>query len=107
MSAADFKINDASLSSHCLIYEVIAELILARGTLPVTQIGHYLWSRDVARWFRYGLSVAGPFVSRCLTSLTMLPFPHPAHRTGWADFPLPALGERFTRSPTGDGAAAC
>jgi transposase len=48
-----------------------------------------------------------PFVRRCLTSFTMLPFPHPAHRTGWADFPLPALGERFTMSPTGDGAAAC
>ena len=31
----------------------------------------------------------------------------PHHRTGWADFPLPALGERFTMSPTGDGAAAC
>ena len=30
------------------------------------------WSRDVARWFRYGLSVAGPFVCRCLTSLTVL-----------------------------------
>jgi hypothetical protein len=29
---------------------------------------------------------------------------HPAHRTGWADFPLPALGERFTMSPTRDGA---
>jgi hypothetical protein len=26
MRAADFKINDASLSSHCLIYEVIAEV---------------------------------------------------------------------------------
>ena len=63
-----------------------------------------MWSRDVARWCRCGLSVAGPFVRRCLTSLTMLPFPHPAHRTGWADFPRPALGERFTMSPTGDGA---
>src|SRR5712671_3952377 len=66
--------------------------------------GAVVWSRDVARWCRCGLSVAGPFVRRCLTSLTMLPFPHPAHRTGWADFPLPALGERFTMSPTGDGA---
>ena len=47
----------------------------------------------MARWYRCGLSVAGPFVRRCLTSHTMLPFPHPAHRTGWADFPLPALGE--------------
>ena len=58
----------------------------------------------VSGW--YGLSVAGPFVCRCLTSFTMLPFPHPAHRTGWADFPLPALGERFTMSPTGDGSSA-
>src|SRR5438132_11705745 len=30
---------------------------------------------------------------RCLIGLAMLPFPHPAHRTGCADFPLPALGE--------------
>src|ERR1035438_1954869 len=66
----------------------------------------HLWSRDVARWCRCGLSVAGPFVRRCLTSLTMLPFPHPAHRTGCADFPLPPLGERFTMSHTGDGVAA-
>jgi hypothetical protein len=28
----------------------------------------------VARWFRFGLSVAGPFVCRCLTSLAMLRF---------------------------------
>ena len=39
--------------------------------------------------------------------LAILPFPHPAHRTGWADFPLPALAEGFTMSPAGDGAAAC
>jgi hypothetical protein len=28
----------------------------------------------VARWCRCGLSVAGPFVRRCLTSHTMLPY---------------------------------
>src|SRR5260370_9195655 len=28
----------------------------------------YVWSRDVARWCRWGLSVPGPFVRRCLTS---------------------------------------
>jgi hypothetical protein len=28
----------------------------------------------VARWVRFGLSVAGPFVCRCLTSRTMLRF---------------------------------
>ncbi len=42
-----------------------------------------VWSRDVARSCRCSLSVAGPFVRRCLTSLTMLPFPYPAHRTGY------------------------
>jgi hypothetical protein len=47
----------------------------------------------VARWFRWSLSVADPFVCRCLTSSAMLPFPHPAHRTGRADLPHPALGE--------------
>ena len=28
----------------------------------------------MARWFRFGLSDAGPFVCRCLTSRTMLRF---------------------------------
>jgi hypothetical protein len=32
------------------------------------------WSRDVARWVRFGLSVTGPFVCRCLTIQTMLRF---------------------------------
>ena len=64
------------------------------------------WSRGVARWFRWSLSVADPFVCRCLTSSAMLPFPHPAHRTGRADFPHPALGERFTVSPTGNYSSA-
>lgn len=32
------------------------------------------WSREVARWFRCGLAVAGSFVCRCLNSLTMLRF---------------------------------
>src|ERR1700674_1436612 len=59
----------------------------------VAQTKASLWSRGVARWFRWGLSVADPFVSRCLTSSAMLPFPHPAHRTGRADLPHPALGE--------------
>ncbi len=55
----------------------------------------------MARWFRWSLSVADPFVCRCLTSSAMLPFPHPAHRTGRADLPHPALGEdsRNRRKP--------
>src|SRR5271163_2234269 len=58
----------------------------------------YLWSRGVARWFRRSLSVADPFVCRCLTSSAVLPFPHPAHRTGRADLPHPALGQDLTPS---------
>ena len=42
---------------------------------------------------RSGLSVSAPFVWRCPSDLTLTPFPHPAHRTGHADFPHPALGQ--------------
>ena len=45
---------------------------------------------------RQNISVAAPFVWRCLNGSTMAPFPHPAHRTGQADFPHPALGQDFT-----------
>ena len=43
---------------------------------------------------------AAPFVWRCLSGSPMAPFPHPAHRTGHADLPHPALGQDFTPSPT-------
>ena len=46
--------------------------------------------------FRPNISVAASFVWRCLSSSAMAPFPHPAHRTGQADFPHPALGQDFT-----------
>src|SRR5437870_772925 len=49
---------------------------------------------------RPNISVAAPFVWRCLTGSTLAPFPHPAHRTGHADFPHPALGQDITPSPT-------
>src|SRR5215510_4736779 len=42
---------------------------------------------------RSGLSVAAPFVWRCPCNLAVAPFPHPAHRTGRADLPHPALGQ--------------
>src|SRR6266480_4587933 len=45
------------------------------------------------------ISVPASFVWRCLTGSTMVPFPHPAHRTGHADLPHPALGQDFTPSP--------
>jgi len=58
-----------------------AEGFDARGTICLASPASLSrWSRGVARWFRWGLSVADPFVCRCLTSSAMLPFPHPAHR---------------------------
>jgi hypothetical protein len=49
---------------------------------------------------RLSISVSAPFVWRCLTGSALAPFPHPAHRTGRADFPHPALGQDLTPSPT-------
>jgi len=49
---------------------------------------------------------AAPFVWRCLSGSTMTPFPHPAHRTGRADFPHPALGQDLTPSSTARRAQA-
>ena len=42
---------------------------------------------------RSNISVATPFVWRRLTGLAVAPFPHPAHRTGQAELPHPALGQ--------------
>ena len=42
------------------------------------------------------ISVAASFVWRCLSGSAMTPFSHPAHRTGQADLPHPALGQDFT-----------
>src|SRR5689334_2127764 len=60
-------------------------------------------SRRVEMWRgggRSNISVAAPFVWRCLTGSAMAPFPHPAHRTGQAELPHPALGQDVTPSPT-------
>src|SRR3954463_2171770 len=49
---------------------------------------------------RATMSVAAPFVWRCLSGSAITPFPHPAHRTQQADFPHCALGQDLTPSPT-------
>src|SRR6202521_89426 len=46
--------------------------------------------------FRPNISVAASFVWRRLRGSAMTPFPHPAHRTGHADLPHPALGQDVT-----------
>src|ERR1700692_1728959 len=55
---------------------------------------------------RWNLAGAAPFVWRCLSGSTIAPFPHPAHRTGQADFPHPALGQDFTLSRATPSAAS-
>jgi hypothetical protein len=40
---------------------------------------------------RLNISVAAPFVWRCLTGSTLAPSPHPARQTGHADLPHPAF----------------
>jgi len=65
-------------------------------------------ARRVEMWrggFRFGLSVSGPFVCRCLTSLTMLRFHIPLIKPG-VRFSRTGLSDKatlilcFTRSPT-------
>src|SRR6202051_1235538 len=55
---------------------------------------------------RWNIAVAAPFVWRCLNGSTMAPFPHPAHRTGQADFPHPALGQDVTLARATPSAAS-
>jgi hypothetical protein len=70
---------------------------LSASTPPFPGFGRVeVWRGD----FRSSISVAASFVWRCLSGSTMAPFPHPAHRTGHADFPHPALGQDVTPSPT-------
>src|ERR1700727_2976622 len=45
---------------------------------------------------RLSMSVSAPFVCRCLSGSAVAPFPHPAHRTGQADFPHP-LSDKTSR----------
>ncbi len=54
-----------------------------------------------------GAAIPDYVKSRCgALAAVAAPFPHPAHRTGRADFPHPALGQDFTPSPTASHAPA-
>ena len=72
-----------------------------RGKRRRERAGRMTGAGRVGMWRggrRFGLSVAAPFVWRCPSNLAVAPFPHPAHRTGHADHPHPALGQNFTPS---------
>ena len=72
---------------------------VVRSALRPNQISFSHDQGRVEMWrggCRLNMSVAASFDWRCLSGSTMAPFPHPAHRTGQADFPHPALGQDFT-----------
>ena len=80
-----------------------ALLHLSYSSAPFYADGAFVTHGRVEVWrsgCRLNISVAAPFVWRCLTGSTVAPFPHPAHRTGHADLPHPALGQDVTPSPT-------
>jgi hypothetical protein len=77
------------------------QLVLAKSIRTVLTDRRMTGLGRVGMWRgggRFSLSVSAPFVWRCLNSQTVTPFPHPAHRTGHADLPHPALGQDFTPS---------
>jgi hypothetical protein len=84
----------ASLSGCNMLWQIC----LCQKTRPFRYPS--AWSRGVTRWFRRGLFVGRPFRLPVPHEPHPAPFSHPAHRTGQADLPHPALGERLTRSPT-------
>ena len=53
------------------------------GWLILSLLSVSVYQRRVEMWrggFRLGILGSGPFGCRCLTSLAMAPFPHPAHK---------------------------
>src|SRR5712672_1197190 len=80
------------MSARMSAIEVLSGLVL----LTLSFVGH----GRVEMWrgcCRLNISVAASFVWRCLSGSAMTPFPHPAHRTGQADLPHPALGVGWDR----------
>ena len=74
---------------------------LSGWNLPPLMIRAFGAHCRVEMWrggFRPNISVAASFVWRCLSGSAVAPFPHPAHRTGHADLPHPALGQDITLS---------
>jgi putative SOS response-associated peptidase YedK len=73
-------------------------VVLGRETWPAWLGEEPADARQLKAMLAPNISVAAPFVWRCLTGSAVAPFPHPAHRTRLADCPHPALGQDFTPS---------
>ena len=87
------------LTAHLISNQEESIKIAKRHRNPLTAAPSYK-SRCDAVALGSNISVPAPFVWRCLSSSTVSPFPHLAHRTGQADLPHPALGQDLTPSPT-------
>jgi hypothetical protein len=77
------------------------DLAYAVSSCSINELSDFLRNGRVEMWrgdVRLSMSVSAPFVWRCLSGSAVAPFPHPAHRTGRADFPHPALGQDLTPS---------
>jgi len=75
--------------------------VLKREGIAISMDGRGRALGRVEMWrgsSRQRISGSTPFVWWCLTSVTVTPFPHPAHRTGRADFPHPALFQNIKPS---------
>ena len=87
-------------------YPAAVEALKAEGMPSSPSALASVWSRGVARWFRCGLSVAGPFVCRCLTSPTMLRFHTPLIEPDRRISRIRLSEKGSRRSPTGSCGSA-
>ncbi len=82
-------VADGSSTARAIDYSLkrweSLSLFASTGLLPIGRVE--MWRGGS----RQCISVSAPFVWRCLTNIAIAPFPHPARRTGRADFPHPAL----------------
>jgi hypothetical protein len=79
---------------HAQLRAVVREFLLDWEVILRPLSDPWLPLSRVEMWrggLRSDLSVAASFVWRCLTSLAITPFPHPARQTGRADRPHPAF----------------
>ncbi len=96
--------NDSDTVTTTVNRSTDLSVTVADAPDPVTAGGSVAYTVTPSRvevWCgnrRSRLSVSAPFVWRCLTSRSLVPFPHPARRTRRADFPQRALFQRIKPS---------
>ena len=90
------KVMDGSATAKALDYSLKRWAALTHylidGRVPIGRVEMWRGGRRVR------LSVSTPFVRWCPSSVALALFPHPAHRTGRADFPHPALFQHIKPS---------